>query len=64
MEIHVLLQPDPAHSETEARYYVLGQTNAGRQLFVTFTIRNDNIRFISTREISRKERKAYGEAYP
>lgn len=60
----LLLQPDPAHSKTEARYYVLGQTNAGRQLFIAFTIRNDNIRVISAREMSRKERRAYGEANP
>lgn len=60
----ILLQPDPTHSHTEARYYALGQTNAGRQLFIAFTIRNDNIRVISAREMSRKERRVYGEANP
>jgi uncharacterized protein len=60
----LLLEPDPAHSKTKARYYVLGQTNAGRQLFIAFTIRNNNIRVISAREMSRKERRAYGEANP
>ncbi|MBE0411769.1 MAG: BrnT family toxin [Anaerolineales bacterium] len=32
-------------------------------IFFAFTERNDNIRVISAREMSRKERKAYGEAY-
>lgn len=60
----LLLQPDPAHSITEARYFVLGQTNAGRHLFIVFTIRSDKIRVISARDMSKKERGAYGEAHP
>jgi len=30
----LLLRPDLTHSSTEARYFVLGQTNAGRHLFI------------------------------
>lgn len=60
----LLLQPDPTHSSTEARYFVLGQTNAGRHLFIVFTIRSDEIRVISARDMSRKERVAYGETNP
>ncbi len=57
----LLLQPDLAHSSTEARYFVLGQTNAGRYLFIAFTVRNDKIRVISARNMSKKERAAYGK---
>lgn len=60
----LLLHPDPAHSSTEARYFVLGQTNAGRHLFIAFTFRNDKIRVISARDMSKKERIAYGETNP
>lgn len=59
----LLLQPDQAHSLTEARYYVLGQTNAGRRLFIVFTIRNEKIRVISARDMSKRERMIYEQAY-
>lgn len=49
--------PDAAHSEQEVRFYSLGQTDAGRLLFVVFTLRGTSIRVISTRDMSRKERK-------
>jgi uncharacterized DUF497 family protein len=51
---------DPAHSDTEARFYVLGQTNAGRWLFVSFTIREDLVRPISARDMTARERQIYG----
>jgi len=55
----LLLQPDPAHSQKEPRYYVLGQTVLGRRLFIAFTIREDKIRVISARDMSKKERNIY-----
>jgi len=55
----LLAQPDPAHSHEETRYYVLGQTDSSRKLFVVFTIREDLIRVISAREMTRRERTAY-----
>jgi hypothetical protein len=58
-----LLQPDEVHSKVEARYYVLGQTNAGRRLFIVFTIRNEKIRVISARDMSKRERMIYEQAY-
>ena len=61
--IPLLLQPDPVHSQTETRYYLLGQTNAGRRLFVSFTIRGENIRVISARDMSKRERTFYEQAY-
>jgi uncharacterized protein len=60
----LLLRPDLTHSTTEVRYFVLGQTNTGRHLFIVFTIRNDKIRVISARDMSKKERTAYGETNP
>lgn len=47
---------DAGHSKTEQRFYLLGVTNAGRHLFVVFIIRNNRIRIISARDMSRKER--------
>lgn len=58
----LLLQPDDAHSIKEPRYYVLGHTIAGRRLFIAFTVREDKIRVISARDMSRKERKIYEQA--
>jgi hypothetical protein len=53
---------DEGHSATEARFYALGQTDAGRGLFVVFTIRGALIRVISARDMSRGERKEYQRA--
>ncbi|OGO16236.1 MAG: hypothetical protein A2Z14_13705 [Chloroflexi bacterium RBG_16_48_8] len=50
---------DAVHSQEEMRYYVLGQTDKGRQLFMVFTIRRDLVRVITARDMSRKERKIY-----
>jgi hypothetical protein len=43
----------------EQRYTVFGQTNAGRELTIVFTIRGELIRVISARDMNRRERKAY-----
>ena len=51
-----------AHSEKEPRHYVLGHTIAGRRLFIAFTVREDKIRWISARDMSKKERKIYEQA--
>jgi len=48
--------------ERERRYYVLGQTDAGRGLFVVFTMRDQLIRVISARNMSRRERRVYFRA--
>jgi uncharacterized DUF497 family protein len=50
---------DEKHSLLEKRYHALGQTDAGRLLFVVFAIRRELIRVISARDMSKKERKAY-----
>ena len=58
----LLVLMDERHSRTEKRYYALGKTNAARLLFVAFTLRGDLIRVVSAREMSRRERKEYGNA--
>ena len=52
-------QEDLKHSKNENRYYALGQTDLKRYLFVVFTVRNNMIRIISARDMSRKERRVY-----
>ena len=55
----LVVAEDPAHSTVESRYYVLGQTDAGRRLFLVFTARKRRIRVISARDMSVKERRTY-----
>lgn len=58
----LLLEEDIHHSHTEQRFYALGKTDENRQLFVAFTIRNNLIRVISARDMSKRERKYYEQA--
>ena len=58
----LLVAPDEEHSGGEPRYYALGQTNAGRRLFVVVTIRENLIRVISARDMSPRERKECEDA--
>ncbi|HSP16764.1 MAG TPA: BrnT family toxin [Thermoanaerobaculia bacterium] len=55
----LVVRPDSEHSKTELRYYALGRTEAGRLLFVAFTIRRKLIRPISARDMTAKERRVY-----
>jgi len=59
----LLLTEDAAHSLDEARYNALGQTHSGRQIHLTFTLRQRGslIRVISARDMNRKERSIYAE---
>ncbi|MCW5849067.1 MAG: BrnT family toxin [Anaerolineae bacterium] len=60
----LLLREDTRHSTHELRYYVLGQTNTGRPLFIAFTVRGTKIRVISARQMNRKERYLYDQTTP
>jgi len=51
--------PDPEHSLAEERYVTIGKAFAGKLLVVVHTDRGDNIRIISARAASRRERKFY-----
>ncbi|NKC15891.1 MAG: BrnT family toxin [Gammaproteobacteria bacterium] len=50
---------DPDSSEGEYRYLIFGQTLSGRTLVVSYTERDDRIRIISARLMTRRERRAY-----
>ncbi len=52
---------DEKHSEIEKRYYVLGQTDSDRQLYIVCTVRQNLIRVISARDMSKKEREVYNQ---
>lgn len=58
----LLLGDSPGHSTAETRYLALGQTNAGRLIFIAFTVRNEKIRVISARDMSEKERDLYDQS--
>jgi uncharacterized DUF497 family protein len=51
--------PDPQHSRTEERYVTIGTAFTGKLLVVVHTNRGDNIRVISARRASRRERMSY-----
>jgi len=51
--------PDPAHSQFELRSIVIGMSQSGKLLVVVHTERGDNIRIISARKVTRRERKNY-----
>lgn len=57
----IAVKEDEPHSATEDRYYALGKTDGGRLLFVVFTVRDNKVRVVSARDMSRKERKLYDE---
>ena len=61
--VPLVLTPDLKHSQTEPRFHALGQTNMGRLLHITYTLRFDGrkIRPISARDVHRKERRIYEE---
>ena len=62
LRVPLIALPDPHHSQAEKRLALLGRTLADRRLVVVFTIRNNRIRVISARDMSKKERKMYDEA--
>jgi uncharacterized protein len=55
----LLISIDNKHSKEETRFYALGKTNQDRKLFVVFTLRNEQIRVISARDMNKRERDIY-----
>ncbi len=57
----LLILEDSKHSNVEVRMHALGQTDQGRLLHFTFTLRasNSKIRVISARDMHKKERNIY-----
>lgn len=60
---HHFVIEDIKHSSLENRYILLGQTNNERILFIAFTIRSKRVRIISARDVNKRERKLYEEAF-
>lgn len=50
---------DEEHSQDEPRGFALGHTDAGRHLFVVFTVRNQLVRVISARPMTQREQRRY-----
>jgi uncharacterized protein len=50
---------DPLHSQDENRLILLGMSHKNRLIVVIHTERDDNIRIISARKASKKERVLY-----
>ena len=59
MDPSSLTIPDHEHSLSEERYVTVGRAFAGKLLVVVHTDRGNNIRIISARAASRRERKFY-----
>jgi len=52
---------DAGHSESERREIIIGHSGERRLILVSFTGSDDNIRLLSARKATRKERKDYEE---
>lgn len=52
---------DEEHSADEERYITIGLSNKNRLLIVAHTERNDNIRIISARKVTKNEERFYQE---
>jgi uncharacterized protein len=52
---------DPDHSAEENRFITIGTSEKGRVLMLAHTDREDGIRIISARELTKQERRNYEE---
>jgi uncharacterized protein len=57
----LIIASDKKYSISEIRFYALGITDANRWLFIAFTIRNNLIRVISARDMTKSEERIYAE---
>jgi uncharacterized DUF497 family protein len=53
----IVTSSDVGHSKYEARFYSLGKSDAGKHIFIVFTVRYNLIRIISARDMNRTERE-------
>lgn len=51
--------PDILHSDEEDRFVILGESASRRTLVVVHTLRGENIRIVSARKATSRERKDY-----
>jgi len=57
----LIVAADAKHSNREKRFYALGRTENNRWLFVAFTVRENLIHVVSTRDITGREQRKYAE---
>jgi uncharacterized protein len=57
----LIVASDKKKSLRENRFFALGRTDANRRLFISFTVRNDLIRVISARDMTKREERKYAE---
>jgi uncharacterized DUF497 family protein len=57
----LIIAADKKHSDSEDRFFALGRTESNRWLFLAFTVRNNLIRVISARDMTKSERRKYYE---
>jgi uncharacterized DUF497 family protein len=55
----VVYYKDEEHSEGEQRYIVIGHSERDRRLFVVHVLRGENVRIISARAATPRERSEY-----
>ena len=55
------IAPDPEHSSSEEREWIIGTSHIGRLLVVVFTTRGNVRRIISARKATRFEKMRYEE---
>jgi uncharacterized protein len=58
-DYHSSTVEDPDHYFEEERFVIFGRSFQKRNLVVSFTERDDRIRIISARPMTRRERRAY-----
>ena len=51
--------PDPGYSVDEDRYLIFGVSKNGNYVLVSYTERGDQVRLISARQMTPRERRAY-----
>jgi uncharacterized DUF497 family protein len=55
----LVILEDAKHSVAEDRFAAFGQTDAGRELIVVYTMRKKRLRVISARDMNKRERDFY-----
>jgi uncharacterized protein len=53
------IMPDPEHSVGELREWILGASNQEKLMVVVFIYRDDRVRIISARPVTKREREGY-----
>lgn len=51
--------PDPIHSQSEKRFFLIGKTKNHKLLYIAYTKRDNKIRIISARPLNQKEKYLY-----